>query len=70
MSISNLYDISLNKSLARDKYLRYEGVLPEKEFTRIQKEYKKTLDDINDHKKFDEINYQVAIGNMREAGVD
>lgn len=66
MSISNLYDISLNKSLARDKYLKakadkYEGILSEKEFSKIQKEYKKTLDDINDHKKFDEINYQVAI---------
>jgi hypothetical protein len=75
MSISNLYDISQSKALARDQYLKakadkYEGIISDVKFKEVQKSYKKTLDDINDHKKYDEIQYQVAIGNMREVGED
>lgn len=75
ISIENLHKIAVEKSDLRDKYMKakddvYNGIISDKEFSRVKKSYQKSLDTVTDSKKFDEIKYQEAIGNIKEVGTE
>jgi hypothetical protein len=74
-SINSLYDISKTKDYATTLYQsakenKKNGTISEENFKRIKSEYESTLDNIDEHKKYDEIKYQEAIGNITEWEVD